>query len=458
GVKGLASAVTIGTGGSAGREGPIVQIGSSLGSTVARLFHLPPYMTKVLVACGASGGIAATFNTPIAGVLFSIELILLELKTRSFIPLVIASVSATAVSRIFLGRHPAFIVPEYGYQHTAELLFYLLLGVLSGLVAVTIIVVLYKTEDLFARPLIPPYLRPVLGGLVLGTIAFFFPQILGVGYETVSAVLQENYSGPMLLGLMGLKILGLSFTLGSGGSGGVFAPSLFVGATLGGSFGALVHYLFPAYTATYGAYALVGMAAVFAGASRATLTAIIILFEMTQDYRIILPLMFACVVSDLVAWTLAPDSIYTRKLTRRGIRVVQDMEVDVLARVHVGEVMDREVETVAETALVREAYDKTLASGRKALPVVNKHRELTGLITHLDLSRAFKSNEMDRPVSEFAARELVTAYPEQTLYEVIDKFSQVRQLPVVDRRNHKHLLGMLTRADFLKLHRRDRTS
>ncbi|MFQ5817953.1 MAG: CBS domain-containing protein, partial [Terriglobia bacterium] len=176
--------------------------------------------------------------------------------------------------------------------------------------------------------------------------------------------------------------------------------------------------------------------------------------EMTQDYRIILPLMFACVVSDLVAWTLQPDSIYTRKLTRRGVQVVQDMEVDVLARVRVGEVMDQEVETVAETDSIREAYDKTLASGRKALPVVNEHRELTGIITHFDLSRAFQSHEVDRPVSEFASRQLVTAYPDQTLYEVMHEFSQVRQLPVVDRRNHKHLLGMLNRADLLKIHGR----
>jgi len=450
GVKSLASAVTIGTGGSAGREGPIVQIGSSAGSTIAGLFHLSPYMKKVLVACGASGGIAATFNTPIGGVLFSIELILLELKTRSFVPLVIASVFATVVSRIFLGRHPAFAVPPYGFEHTVELLFYLLLGVLAGLAAVALIVVLYKMEDIFARLPGPSYLRPVLGGLLVGAVALVFPQILGIGYETVSAVLQENYTGPMLIGLVGLKILAVSLTLGSGGSGGVFAPSLFVGATLGGAFGAFVHHLFPASTATYGAYALVGMAAVFAGAGRATMTSIIILFEMTQDYRIILPLMFACVVSHLVAWTLHADSIYTKKLTRRGVRVVQDLEVDVLARVRVREVMDREVETVAETASIRDAYDKTLASGRKALPVVNEHGELTGIITHFDLSHAFQRHEVNRPVSEFASRQLVTAYPEQTLYEVFHKFSQVRQLPVVDRRNRKHLLGMLSRADLLK--------
>ena len=452
GIKSLASAITIGTGGSAGREGPIVQIGSALGATVGRLFGLQPYMTKVLVACGATAGIAATFNTPIGGVLFSIELILLELKTRSFIPLVIASVLGTVVSRFFLGRHPAFIVPDYEFEHGVELFFYMGLGLLAGLAAVAMIALLYKTEDVFTNLALPPYLRPALGGLALGVIALRFPQILGVGYETVIAVLQENYAGPMLVGLMALKIVAVSLTLGSGGSGGVFAPSLFVGATLGGSFGAFVHHLFPAYTASPGAYALVGMAAVFAGAGRATLTGIIILFEMTQDYHIILPLMFACVVSDLVAWTMHPESIYTEKLKRRGVEVVLDIGVEEMARVRVGEVMDHRVETVEERASIREAYDKTLATGRKALAVVNGDGELTGIVTHLELSRAFKRDETERSMYQFATRELITAYPNQNLSEVIDHFYEIEQVPVVDPRDPKRLLGMLRRLDLLKAH------
>ncbi len=451
GVKALASAITIGTGGSAGREGPIVQIGSSLGSTFALWFSLPPYMAKILVACGASAGVAATFNTPIAGVLFSIELILLELKTRSFIPLVISSVFATVVSRIFLGQYPAFIVPQYGFEHEVELVFYLVLGVLAGLVAVAMIYALYKMEDLFALLPGPSYLRPVVGGLALGVMALYFPQVLGVGYETVDAVLHESYAGHTLIALVGLKILAVSLTLGSGGSGGVFAPSPFVGAMLGGAYGSLVHQLFPAYTATYGAYALVGMAAVFAGAGRATLTSIIILFEMTQDYDIILPLMFACVVSDLVAWIVQRDSIYTRKLTRRGVQVVQDMEVDVLARMHVGEVMESRVDVVLETATVRDAYEKAMDSGQRALPVLNERRELIGIITQTDLSQAFEANEKDRLVGEYATREVITTYPEQSLSEAVVKFAEVNQMPVVQRLNRRRLLGLLNRKDLLKV-------
>lgn len=451
GVKALASAVTIGTGGSAGREGPIVQIGSALGATIASAFRLPTSMTKVLVACGASGGIAATFNTPIGGVLFSIELILMELKTRSFVPLVMASVFATIVSRIFLGQYPAFIVPQYGFAHAVELVFYLILGVLAGVVAVGMVFALYRAEDLFDRLPVPPYLRPVAGGLLLGATAFFFPQILGVGYETIDAVLHEGHVGHMLLALMVLKILALSLTLGSGGSGGVFAPSLFVGACLGGAFGTLVHYLFPASTATSGAYAIVGMAAVFSGAGRATLTSIIILFEMTRDYRIILPLMFACVVADLVAWLLHPDSIYTKKLSRRGVRVVQDMEVDRLSRMYVRDVMERGVETVEETATVREAHDKALDSERRALPVVNEREELVGIITQTDFGRAFEAGQTDQPVSAYATYDVITTHPEESLAEAVVKFSEVNQIPVVDRWNRASLLGLLTRKDLLKL-------
>jgi CIC family chloride channel protein len=191
------------------------------------------------------------------------------------------------------------------------------------------------------------------------------------------------------------------------------------------------------------------MAAVFAGAGRATLTSIIILFEMTQDYHIILPLMFACVVSDLVAWTLQQDSIYTRKLTRRGVQVVQDMEVDVLARMHVGEVMEQRVEVVAETATARDAYEKALDSGQRALPVLNDRRELIGIITQTDLKRAFEENQTDQPVSAYITRELVTTYPEQTLSEAVVKFSRVNQMPVVQRLNRKRLLGLLNRKDML---------
>ncbi|MGE0041926.1 MAG: chloride channel protein [Vicinamibacterales bacterium] len=455
-IQALASGITIGTGGSAGREGPIVQIGAAGGSTLGVLGRLPPYMTKILVGCGAAGGIAATFNTPIGGVLFAIEVVLLELKTRSFIPLVVASVFATVVSRLFLGRNPAFIVPPYAFEQPVELVYYLVLGVVAGLTAVGFVALLYKMEDVFEHSPIPGWLQPAIGGLLVGVIGAWVPAALGVGYETVSAVLLGQFGVMMLITFCVVKIIAVSLTLGSGGSGGVFAPSLFIGAALGGAFGTLAHGLTPDVTATSGAYALVGMAAVFAGTSRASLTAIVILFELTQDYRIILPVMFACVVSNLVAWTIEPDSVYTRKLRQRGVHVVHDLGPDVLARVRVADVMTKDHETIRASETIRQAYDRVLETGRKALPVLSEAGELVGIVTHLDVSRAFQQHAEDRPVSECMTTRLVTAYPDQLLLSIIGHFGELGQLPVVDRATPRQLLGVLTRADLLKARRAER--
>ena len=261
--KVLASGLCLGTGGSAGREGPIVQIGSSAGSSLGQWLKLDTYEIRVLVACGATAGITATFNTPIAGVLFGIELILLEFRTRSFVPLVISSVFATIISRTFLGSQPTFPVPAYDFRNPTELVLYLALGFVAALIGILMIKTLYGTEDLFDRLKIHPVLKPVLGGLLLGALGLGFPQVFGVGYETIGGILNQHLGtvGWQLLGfllvLATVKIIALSLTLGSGGSGGVFAPSLFVGAALGGTFGVLVNLAFPAITAPYPAYALV---------------------------------------------------------------------------------------------------------------------------------------------------------------------------------------------------------
>jgi CIC family chloride channel protein len=452
-VQALASGVTIGTGGSAGREGPIVQIGAAAGSALARALSLPGYMVKILLACGSAAGIAATFNTPIAGVLFAIEIVLLELKTRSFIPLVVASVFGTVVSRIFLGRHPAFAVPPYDFVRPAELLLYLLLGVAAGLVAVAFINVLSRVEHAYERLPVPDWAKPATGGLLVGAIGLMMPEVLGVGYGTVGGVLAGGGAAAYLLLLAGMKIAAVSLTLGSGGSGGVFAPSLFIGAMLGGAFGGLVHAIAPGFAAAPGAYALVGMAAVFAGSSRATLTAIIILFELTQDYHIILPLMFACVVSNLVAWVIEPDSIYTRRLRERGVHVVQDLEPDVLARTRVRDVMTRQPETVHEDDSVRQAYDLILSTGRDALPVLDTHGGLEGIVTHLALSRAFSRGEQDRPVGEVAERDTGRVHPDRLLFQVVGDVERFGHLVVVDPADPRRLVGVLSGPDLLKARR-----
>ncbi|MFW5935963.1 MAG: chloride channel protein, partial [Candidatus Hadarchaeota archaeon] len=276
------------------------------------------YYTKVLVACGAAGGIAGTFNTPIAGALFALELIIRELKVRSITPIVISAVFATIVSRIllsFLGAETAFIfeVPAYSLETPWEIVFYSVLGILAALTAIGFIKSLYGVEDIFDKIKIPDYLKPVIGGLCIGLMGLTIllttgePFIFGVGYEAISKVLHNELFFTLLFALIFLKIIATSVTLGSGGSGGIFAPSLFIGAMLGGAFGMLVHQGFPTITASHEAYAIVGMAAVFAGGSGAILTSIIMVFEMTGDYAIILPVMFASVIS-----TLWPNSLWTR--------------------------------------------------------------------------------------------------------------------------------------------------
>ncbi len=324
-VKSLASAVCIGSGGSAGREGPIVQIGSSLGSSLGQLLRLPESRIRLLVACGAAGGISATFNAPIAGVLFAMEVILREFTANSFAFVVFSSVTACAVSRSLLGNYPSFLIPEYRLVSVWELPLYLGLGLLAGIVSVGFIKSLYGVEDIFERWHFREYLKPVAGGLAIGVMGVFFPQVFGVGYGPqptggpggLDLVLVGKIGLGMAALLCVLKVLATSFTIGSGGSGGVFAPSLFIGAMLGGAVGQVVHGLWPGMTAGPGAYAVVGMGAVFAGAARAPITAVIILFEMTGDYRIILPLMTAVVGASLLAQHLSRDTIYTLKI-RRG--------------------------------------------------------------------------------------------------------------------------------------------
>jgi CIC family chloride channel protein len=324
-VKAFASALCIGTGGSVGREGPIAQIGSALGSTLGQWMGARQGMLQVLVACGAAGGIAATFNAPVAGAVFALELILRRLNAGYFSLVVIAGVVADAVAQALQGDFRTFEVPAYHLESHAELLWYALLGLVAGLFARAFVMFLYAFEGAWERLAMPDLAKPVLGGLLLGLLGWVsfqadaVPRIFGVGYPSVEAALVGELALPVLLALGLLKLVATSLTLGSGGSGGVFAPSLFMGAMLGGAFGMLVDAVAPAWTGPPGAYALVGMAAVFGGAAHAPVTAILILFEMTGDYAIILPLMLATVVSTLVTCALSPESIYSLKLVRRGV-------------------------------------------------------------------------------------------------------------------------------------------
>jgi CIC family chloride channel protein len=377
----LASGVCIGSGGSVGREGPIVQIGSALGSTVGQWLRIDPTRLRTLVACGAAAGIAGTFNAPVAGALFAVEIILGDFGVTQFSPIVISSVAATVVSRRFLGDFPAFEVPPYSLVHASELFAYAGLGILAGLAALVFIRSLYGLEDFFERVRLPAVLKPVVGGALVGLIGIGAPHIFGVGYEAINEALRNNLAWSFMLVLVALKILAVSITIGSGGSGGIFAPSLFIGAMLGGAVGNLVESFWPTHAAGAGAYALVGMGAVVAAATHAPITAILIIFELTGDYEIILPLMISAIIATLLASRLQPASIYTLKLLRRGVDIYRGRAVNVLEHIPVREIMRPDARTVAPGDGLASLLSTFIAYPGSALFVTDQEGVLQGIIT-----------------------------------------------------------------------------
>lgn len=379
--KMMASGVCIASGGSVGREGPIVQIGSAIGSTIGQWLGIGERRLRTLVGCGAAAGIAGTFNAPVAGALFAVEIILGDFGVSQFSPIVISSVAATVVSRHFLGDFPAFTVPHYALESPFELLAYAVLGVLAGLVALVFIRVLYGTEDLFERMRIAGPLKPVLGGALVGVVALRFPEVFGVGYEAINEALQGRVVLDVLLILVVVKILTVALTIGSGGSGGIFAPSLFVGAMLGGAVGTVVHAAWPGTTGGPGAYALVGMGAVVGASTHAPITAILIIFELTNDYKIILPLMITCIVATLLATQLQRASIYTLKLLRRGVDIHSGQTVNVLRHLHVGDVMREAFLTVTPQEPVMKVVSRFIEQPGDSVFVVDPDPLLAGVIT-----------------------------------------------------------------------------
>ena len=448
--KALASALSIGSGGAVGREGPIIQVGSGAGSTIGQLLKLDSDQVKVLVGCGAAGGIAATFNTPVAGIIFALEIILLELKSRSFISLVIASFFATTVSRVFLGSHPAFDIPAYSFVSLNEILFYLVLGILAGLTAVLLIRLVYDTEHFFENKIrIPSFLKPALGGLMVGIIGYFLPQVFGYGYDTISNLLnQEIFLGTVVL-LFVFKIIAFVFTLGSGASGGIFSPSLFIGAALGAAFGWLINTPYPEITAPVGAYALVGMAAVFAAVSRATFTAIIIIFEMTLDYNIILPLMFSCVIADLVAWSVSPDTIYTKKLSLRGIRISQDMEANILDTLRVEDVMSLTY-GISEEERIEKVYERFIEGNYNINCITDDNKTLKGVITLKDINK-IRREDWNQEVGDYVRKPYAVTHPGETLSDALYKMTthNIESLPVVNNLNDNIVIGQVSRNEII---------
>lgn len=463
-VKSLASALCIGTGGSVGREGPIAQIGSALGSTIGQLFHLSDERVRNLVACGAAGGIAATFNAPIAGSVFALEVILGQLHVTYFGAVVISAVVADVIAHIFEGDLRAFVVPDYILVSPWELFLYTLLGLLAALIAAGFTRLLYLSEDVWDKVRFPEYLKPALGGLLLGVIGILsphidsFPRVFGVGYDTITQALAGQLVLQVTLALLFFKILATTLTLGSGGSGGIFAPSLFMGAMLGEAFGQVAHLLFPAITAPAGAYALVGMAAFFSGAAHAPVTSILILFEMTGDYHIILPLMLATVVSTLVSGMISRESIYTLKLTRRGIHLQQGQDIDVMQGITVGETMTTDVDTVLSDMPLEVLADEFTRTHHHGFPVLDDAGKLVGIVSLQDMARARATGSIaGQTVADIATTDsLLVAYPHEPMWKALRRLStrDVGRLPVVEQEGSRELIGTVRRSDIIRAYDR----
>jgi CIC family chloride channel protein len=452
-VKLLASAVSISSGGSVGREGPIVQIGSAIGSSLGQLLKVSADRMRTLVGCGAAAGIAATFNAPIAGSMFALEVILGDFGLATFSPIVISAVVSTVVSRAYLGDTPAFIVPVYELVSAWEFPMYLVLGLFCAVVGVTFTKTLYKFEDLFDRFKLPEYLKAAVGGLILGGIGLFFPQVLGVGYGAIDQALMHELAWWLMLILVAVKILATSITIGSGGSGGIFAPSLVLGAMAGGFFGGVVHDLFPDVAASPGAYSIVGMGAVVSATTHGPLTAILILFEMTGDYKIILPLMFACIIGTITSGQLLRDSIYTLKLARRGIDIKEGKEVNVLKALLVEDVMSRQVETILEGLPLDAMSDKISKSKHNSFPVLNADKKLAGIISFLDYREAIFDEDLKHLVvaKDLATSDVVTVASDDNLYTALEKISRkdFSTLPVVSPADPDRLVGVISRRDII---------
>ncbi len=451
-VKSLASAVCLGAGGSVGREGPIVQIGSALGSAAGQRLRMSEANLRLLVACGAAGGISATFNAPIAGVFFALELILRDFEARSFGTVVLASVTADIVGQHAFGSGAFLTLPAFAITSIWEYPLYAALGLPAAVVGVGFIRVLYGAEDLADRVWKgrPEWLRPAVGGLLLGLLLLALPQLYGVGYPPLETAEVGGYAVAFLLVLLVGKLVATSLTIAIGGSGGVFAPSLFMGAMLGSAFGLIANELFPGVAGPAGAYGLVGMGAVFAAAARAPITSILIMFELTGDYRIILPLMLAVALSTGISSLLVQDTIYTLKLRRRGVEVRSGRSANLMELITVGQAMSPVPEAVPESETLGEFVARFVADGRQALPVADSAGAYRGVLTMHQVEESMRDNAFGATAGSLAENQ-PTLRAQLSLEDALTTLvhHESAGLPVVSA-DGRHVLGWLTHQDVVQ--------
>jgi CIC family chloride channel protein len=449
-VKALASALCIGGGGSVGREGPIVQIGSALGSTLGRVVRVNEERMRVLVACGSAGGIAATFNAPLAGVFFAMELILRSFTAQSFGMVVLSSVTASVIGRAAFGDQPFLRLPAFEVHDLYQYALFAALGVLAGVVGVIFMRVLYIFEDACDWAWRgPEWLRPAIGGFLLGGVLLVLPEMYGVGYPVLGNSIAGKYGIALLAALLIGKIVATSLTIGIGGSGGVFAPSLFMGAMLGAAYGQVLHHVAPGVAGPAGAYALIGMGAVFAGAARAPITAVVILFELTGEYTIILPLMAAIALATGVSHLLSADTIYTLKLRRRGVDLDHSPSSAALASILVEAVMEPVMGKLDDDVLMREAGRQLSRVPHGQLPVVDQHGRYRGIVTARAVAEALSDGAHDNTAIATILELPVTVGLTDPLNSALEALETAYgPIPVTDAAR-ENIVGWLAHQDVL---------
>jgi chloride channel protein, CIC family len=461
-VKTLGAAVVIGTGGSVGAEGPVVVLGAAAASRIGRWLRASPNRLRTLVGCGTAAGISAAFNAPIAGVVFGIEKILGASSAAALGPFVVASILAATVGRAVFGNHPVLALPrEFGVRSAWELVLYVGLGAVTGLVSVAYSRGVWKAQDAFGR-LRWPWLQVAVGaGLIGGLDLAFRTPLLGHGHETLNFAIVASRSAVFLLALAGAKLVATALTFGAGGTGGVFTPALFIGATLGGAYGLAFQRLLPHANIDPAALGLVGMAGLVAGATHAPLTAILMVFEMTGDYGLILPLMLTSVIAYVIARRLYPESIYTEWLVRRGVVLTQGADAAVLARMTVGECVNPAPVVVPEHASLAAVLALVRESRQSDFPVVDADGRLTGMLTRDALRAALEATghgTLDGVVvaADLAEPRVDRVTHDDTLLTALRRLGDqdVNALPVVQADDRERLVGLVSRQDLLAAYER----
>ena len=431
-IKSLASALSIGSGGSIGREGPIIQIGSSFGSSLGQMLRIPPWQVITMIAAGAGGGIAATFNTPVGGVLFAIEIVLHELSSRTLVPVAISTATATYIGRLFFGAHPSFVIPafqsnDFHPESALALLTYALLGVLAGVVAALFIRSIYGFEDFFTERIKGGYyVQHMLGMSLVGVLMYLMLRefghyyIQGVGYGTIQDLLSgRHFTLGLLLLLLALKLLATSLTLGSGASGGIFSPALYIGAVLGGAYGLFLRALVPSFPVSPAAFAVAGMAGVVGGATGAAMASIVMIFEMTLDYNVIIPMTITVAISFGVRKLLSRESIYTLKLVRRGREVPEALQANLHYLEQARNVMDERFRVVdASTPLAADPLEPFRRTDARAL-ILRDGTRISGILTRDRLLDQLSRPSVGPTLADIADGDFLTIAADTRLFEVI---------------------------------------